>query len=162
MTNQAVKRYKKTRKRFSLADAIIYLLLTLFALLCLAPFIYVISVSFTDPAVYVPNQFSLIPKKFSLKVYATILQTKDFMVALKNSLIVTAASTFLGVFTTFGLGYGLTKKELPGRKLIMGMVIFALLFDCGLIPNYMNIRNLGILNTYWALIIRPWRRRTTL
>lgn len=75
------------------------------------------------------------------------------MVALKNSLIVTAASTFLGVFTTFGLGYGLTKKELPGRKLVMGMVIFALLFDCGLIPNYMNIRNLGILNTYWALII---------
>lgn len=153
MTNQAVKKYKKTRKRFSLADVIIYLLLTLFALLCLAPFLYVISVSFTDPAVYVPNQFSLIPKKFSLKVYATILQTKDFMVALKNSLIVTAASTFLGVFTTFGLGYGLTKKELPGRKLIMGMVIFALLFDCGLIPNYMNIRNLGILNTYWALII---------
>lgn len=48
MTNQAVKKYKKTRKRFSLADAIIYLLLTLFALLCLAPFIYVISVSFTD------------------------------------------------------------------------------------------------------------------
>ena len=56
MTNQAVKKYKKTRKRFSLTDAIIYLLLTLFALLCLAPFIYVISVSFTDPAVYVPNQ----------------------------------------------------------------------------------------------------------
>ena len=111
MTNQAVKKYKKTRKRFSLADVIIYLLLTLFALLCLAPFLYVISVSFTDPAVYVPNQFSLIPKKFSLKVYATILQTKDFMVALKNSLIVTAASTFLGVFTTFGFGYGLIRYK---------------------------------------------------
>lgn len=153
MNKGATVKYRKSRKRFTFADVVIYTLVTIFALLCLAPFIYVFSVSFTDPAVYVPYQFNLIPKKFSLKVYASILQTKDFVIALKNSVIVTVASTALGIFVTFGLGYGMTRKDIPGRKAIMAMVLFALLFDCGLIPNYMNVRSLGLLDTYWALII---------
>lgn len=61
MTNQTMPKFKKSRKKFGAADFIIYLLLTVFALLCLMPFVYVISVSFTDPDVYVPYQFSLSP-----------------------------------------------------------------------------------------------------
>ncbi|MDD3409295.1 MAG: carbohydrate ABC transporter permease [Eubacteriales bacterium] len=141
------------RKKFSLVDLLIYLLISLFALACVAPFVYVISVSFTDPSVYVPYQFTLIPKKFSLTVYESILKTKDFVIALKNTVIVTVSATVLGIFTTFGFGYGLSKKHLVGHKFLIGVVIFALLFDCGMIPNYMNIRNLGLLNSYWSLIL---------
>lgn len=139
--------------RFTAADFVIYFLVFLAALICFLPFIYVLSVSFTDPKVYIPFEFRVIPKRFSLEVYRIILSTNDFLVALKNTLIVTAGGTALGIFTTFTFAYGLSKNDLPFRKFFMFLVLFGLLFDVGLIPNYMNIRSLGLLNTYWALIL---------
>lgn len=148
-----MKKQKSLLNRFTFADGVIYFLVFLAALLCFAPFIYVLSVSFTDPDVYIPFEFSLIPKKFSLEVYRTILSTDDFITALKNTVIVTIGGTAIGIFTTFSFAFGLTRRDLPFRKLFMFMVLFGLLFDVGIIPNYMNIRSLGLLNTYWALIL---------
>lgn len=148
-----ISRKKKNRIHLDAADIIIYIVVFLVAMCCFLPFIYVLSVSLTDPDVYVPFAVSVIPKQFSLKVYATILSTNDFVTALKNTLIVTIGGTLLGIFTTFSFAYGLTKKNLPFKKLFMFMVMFGLLFDVGLIPNYMNIRSLGLINTYWALIL---------
>lgn len=138
---------------FTVVDGIIYVIVFLAALVCVLPFLYVLSVSFTDPEVYIPFEFSVIPKKFSLEVYRTILSTADFTTALKNTLIVTIGGTLLGIFTTFTFAYGLSKEHLPGNKIFMAMVLFGLLFDVGLIPNYMNMRKLGVINTYWALIL---------
>ena len=143
----------KSRAGSRLTDAVLYLIVTLVALMCFLPFLYVISVSLTDPAVYVPFEFRLIPKQLSLRVYATILSTNDFVTALKNTVIITLGGTVLGIFTTFGFAYGLTKRDLPFRGVFMFMVLFGLLFDVGLIPNYMNMRSLGLLNSYWALIL---------
>ena len=148
-----ISRKKKNRIHLDAADIIIYIVVFLVAMCCFLPFIYVLSISLTDPDVYVPFAVSFIPKQFSLKVYATILSTNDFVTALKNTLIVTIGGTLLGIFTTFSFAYGLTKKNLPFKKLFMFMVMFGLLFDVGLIPNYMNIRSLGLINTYWALIL---------
>ena len=148
-----MKKKKSLLNRFTFADGVIYFLVFLAALLCFAPFIYVLSVSFTDPDVYIPFEFSIIPKKFSLEVYRTILSTDDFVTALKNTVIVTIGGTAIGIFTTFTFAFGLTRRDLPFRKAFMFMVLFGLLFDVGIIPNYMNIRSLGLLNTYWALIL---------
>lgn len=131
----------------------IYVVVLLVALICFLPFIYVFSVSFTDPSVYVPYKFSVIPEKFSLAAYRQILSTNDFLIALKNTLITTAGGTLLGIVTTFTFAYGLTKKDLPFHKAFMFMVLFGLLFDVGMIPNYINIRDLGLINTYGALIL---------
>ena len=144
---------KKKLNRFGAVDAVIYFIVALVALICFLPFIYVLSVSLTDPAVYIPFEFRVVPKRFSLEVYRTILSTSDFMDSLKNTIIVTVAGTALGIFTTFSFAYGLTKPDLPFRKFFMFLVLFGLLFDVGIIPNYMNIRQLGLLNTYWALIL---------
>lgn len=149
----AISKRERHHIHLDTADIIIYIVVFLVAMCCFLPFIYVLSVSLTDPDVYVPFAVSFIPKKFSLKVYATILSTNDFVTALKNTLIITAGGTVLGIFTTFSFAYGLTKQNLPFRKLFMFMVLFGLLFDVGLIPNYMNIRSLGLINTYWALIL---------
>ena len=141
------------KRKPSGVDCGIYLFVGLLALVCFLPFIYVLSVSFTDPDVYIPFAFSVIPKAFSLQVYKVILSTSDFMISLKNTVIVTIGGTALGIFTTFGFAYGITKNDLPFRNFFMFLVIFALLVDVGLIPNYMNMRQLGLLNTYWALIL---------
>lgn len=141
------------KRKFTVTDAAIYLVILAVTLFCLFPILYVISVSLTDPDVYVPFEFRLFPKKLSLEVYAAIMSTPAFLVALKNTLIITVGGTVLGIFSTFAFAYGLTKKDLPLRGLFMFMVIFALLFDVGLIPNYLNVRSMHLLNTYWALIL---------
>ncbi len=141
------------RKKFSVSDILIGMIIVLAALFCLLPILYVISVSLTDPQVYIPFEFRLVPKQFSLKAYAVIMSTPDFLTALKNTLIITVGGTVLGVLSTFGFAYGLTKKDLPLRKFFLALVIFALLFDVGLIPNFLNVKSLGLINTYWALIL---------
>jgi putative aldouronate transport system permease protein len=75
------------------------------------------------------------------------------MDALKSTLFITIVGTILNIFVTFFLAYGLTKKDLPFRKGIIGLVIFALLFNAGIIPNYMLVKNLGLINSYWSIIL---------
>ena len=139
--------------RFTFFDFAMYAIVTVVTVVCFFPFIYVLSVSFTDPSVYVPFEFSLIPKKFSLKVYASILNSGAFLQAINNTVLVTVVGTIISVFATFAFSYGLTKKDLPFVRLFMWFVIFGLLFDPGIIPNYMNIRSLGMINSYWSLIL---------
>jgi putative aldouronate transport system permease protein len=67
--------------------------------------------------------------------------------------LVTVVGTIISVFATFAFSYGLTKKDMPFQKLFMAFVVFGLLFDPGIIANYMNIRSLKMLNSYWALIL---------
>jgi len=135
------------------ADIIIYIAVGLISLISVAPFIYVISISLTDPSVYVPYKLYLIPEKLSLTSYSYILSTPSFITALKNTIIITVIGTALNIAFTFTMAYGLTKKELPHRGLIMGIVIFTLLFSAGIVPNYLLVKNLGLMNSYWALIL---------
>ena len=149
----AVFRRKRKLNHMTVYDMCMYLVAGIITLVCLLPFIYVVSVSLTDPEVYVPYEFYLIPKKFSLKVYLSILNDGAFITAIKNTVLVTVVGTVISVFATFAYAYGLTKKKMPFQKLFMGFVIFGLLFDPGMIPNYMNIRSLGLIDSYWSLIL---------
>jgi putative aldouronate transport system permease protein len=139
--------------KFNFFDIFMYTIAGLVALVCLLPFIYVLSVSFTDPRVYVPLEFNLIPKKFSLEVYKGILADGGFIQSIKNTVIVTVGGTVISLFATFAYAYGLTKKDMPFAKFFMGLVIFGLLFDAGIIPNYIVVRSLGLIDSYWSLIL---------
>ncbi len=140
-------------KRITIADIFIYVIVSLISLISVAPFIYVFSISLTDPSVYVPYKLYLIPEKFSFSSYSYILSTPSFINAIKNTIIITIVGTALNIAFTFTMAYGLTKKELPHRGLVMGIVIFTLLFSAGIVPNYLLVKNLGLMNSYWALIL---------
>jgi len=122
-------------------------------MICLVPFLYVVSVSLTDPEVYVPFQFNLIPEKFSLSSYAYLLSTNSFLMALKNTIYITVVGTILNLVVTFTMAYGLTRKTLPGRKIIFYAVIFTLVFNPGIVPNFLLVQNLGLINSHWSLIL---------
>jgi putative aldouronate transport system permease protein len=139
--------------KFGFFDAVMYAIVGAVTAMCFFPFLYVLSVSFTDPEVYVPFSLTLIPKKFSLEVYKSILYNGAFVQSIWNTVIVTVGGTAISLFATFAFSYGLTKKDLPFVKLFMWLVIFGLLFDPGIIPNYMNIKALGLIDSYWALIL---------
>ncbi|MEX1031545.1 MAG: carbohydrate ABC transporter permease [Paenibacillaceae bacterium] len=140
-------------KHISLADIIIYTIVSLISLISVAPFIYVVSISLTDPSVYVPYKLYLIPDKISFSSYSYILSTPSFISAIKNTIIITVLGTVLNIVFTFTMAYGLTKKEMPHRGLVMGVVIFTLLFSAGIVPNYLLVKSLGLMNSYWALIL---------
>jgi putative aldouronate transport system permease protein len=143
-----VKLYK-----FTTFDFVMYAIVAIVTLACLFPFIYVLLVSFTDPDVYIPYEFRIIPRKFSFKVYSSILYTGAVVQSIKNTVYVTVVGTVIAIFATFGYAYGLTKKDMPFAGFFMWLVIFGLLFDPGIIANYMNIRALGLMNSFWALIL---------
>ncbi|MCM3632662.1 carbohydrate ABC transporter permease [Paenibacillus camelliae] len=139
-------------KKLTLFDYVNYTLLILISAISLFPFIYVLSVSFTDPKVYVPLKFYLFPEQWSLSAYKYILSTNSFLNAFKNTIFVTAIGTVLSIVFSFTFAYALTKKSMPGQKIMLGAVIFTLVFNAGILPNYLLIKELDLLNSLWALI----------
>ncbi|MCZ8511613.1 carbohydrate ABC transporter permease [Paenibacillus filicis] len=140
-------------KKLTVFDYINYSLLAVVSIACVFPFIYVFSVSFTDPAVYVPLQFYLFPEKWSLAAYKYILSTNSFLNALKSTVYVTGIGTALSIVISFTFAYVLTKKHVPGRKLMLGGVVFTLVFNAGILPNYLLMKDMNLLNSYWSLIL---------
>jgi putative aldouronate transport system permease protein len=139
-------------KKTTLFDYVNYTLLAIISLVCLFPFIYVFSVSFTDPKVYIPLKFYVFPEKWSLSAYKYILSTNSFMNALKSTVFITLVGTVLNLIVSFSFAYALTKKSMPGRSIMLGAVIFTLVFNAGILPSYLLIKELGLLNSSWSLI----------
>jgi ABC-type glycerol-3-phosphate transport system permease component len=140
-------------KKTTALEVVAVAVVTVTSVLCILPFVYIVIISLTDPSVYVPMKLVLIPKKMSFTIYRYILSSPDFLNALKSTVIITFGGVIINIPITFAMAYGLTKRSLPHRKLIMAVVIFALLFDAGVIPNYLLVRSLGLMNTYWAVIL---------
>ena len=144
---------KKKLKGWTIGDYVVYGIMILFSLIFLAPFVYVVSVSLTDPSVYVPFKLYLLPEKVSLKTYEYILSNPQFLSSLQNTVFITVVGTILDICVTFTFAYALTKKDMPFRGLLMGLVVFTLMFNAGMIPNYMMVKSLGLINNRWALIL---------
>jgi putative aldouronate transport system permease protein len=139
-------------KKLTPFDWVNYTILGLISVVCVFPFLYVFSVSFTDPKVYIPLQFYLFPEKWSLIAYKYILSTNSFLNSLKSTAYITVVGTVLNVIVSFSMAYALTKKGMPGRGIMMSAVIFTLVFNAGIVPSYILIKELGLLNSYWSLI----------
>lgn len=141
------------KNRMYLSDWLIYAFLAVISIVCLMPFIYVVSVSLSDPVIYKPFSFYIIPRKFSLEAYKYILTTNAFISSLKSTIFVTVAGVICNLILTLTFSYGLTKTRIPGYRLVHTMVIITLFFSAGTIPTYLVVRNLRLLNSLWALVL---------
>jgi putative aldouronate transport system permease protein len=101
----------------------------------------------------VSGSFYLWPKKWSTEAYTLILRGQGFLNALKASCFITFVGTPINVCANAGLAYMLSKDDLVGGKLINRLVMFTMLFGAGMIPNFINIRNLGLINNWFANIL---------
>ena len=115
------------------------------------PFLYVIVVSFTDGSVYEAGSFYLWPKKWSADAYQLILSGSGFLNALKSTLFITLVGTPMNVLVCAGLAY-LLSKPVPGRGFLNKYVMITMLFSAGMIPNFMNMKALGLIDSYFACI----------
>ncbi len=129
------------------------LIVTLFAVCCLAPFVYVFFTSFMTYEEYLANPLRIIPRAFSLEAYREILDYELIHSGALVSFTITIVGTALSVFLLVITAYPLSRSHLKGRKFLMGMILFTMFFNGGMIPNYLLVRNLGLYNTVWALIL---------
>jgi len=144
-------------KKLTLADRIYmiinYTILILFCISTLYPFIYILVLSFNDGYDAMKGGIYLWPREFTLRNYEKAFQhpliTSSFLISVSRTLLVTVLSVLL----TAMLAYGLARKGLPGRKYIVFFFFFTTLFSGGLIPTYVLYRQLGLMNSYWVLII---------
>ena len=147
--------FNKNRIKESFGDrvllGIIYLLLSAIMLTVLYPLIYIISSSFSSPNAVVSGQVWLFPVELSFRAYESIFHSSQLMLGYYNSIIYTVVGTFINVLFTVLLAFPLSQKGFVGRKIIMILMMFTLFFDGGLIPTYLLVKNLHMLDTRWAL-----------
>lgn len=145
----AVKRTNAERA-FDIVNTV---LMVLVALLCFYPIYFTVIASFSDPTSVVTGKVLLYPKRITLDSYKEILKYASILNGYKNTLIYTSCGTLYNLLLLIPAAYALSKKVLKGRKLLMAYFIFTMYFNGGLIPYFLQLKKLGMLNTMWVLII---------
>ena len=117
------------------------------------PLWFVVIASFSNPNELWLGKVVLLPKGFTLEAYEKLLEHRDIWIGYKNTIVYTAVGTFLNVVATVSLAYPLSRKSFMPGKLIMMMLIVTMYFSGGLIPTYLVVKNLGMVNNMWAMVI---------
>ncbi|QGQ97247.1 carbohydrate ABC transporter permease [Paenibacillus psychroresistens] len=148
---------KKTTIKDSLGDKIflicIYVVLSIIVVVVLYPLIYVLSSSFSSPNAVTSGRVWLWPVELSLKGYETLLRTPQVVTGYVNSLIYTTAGAAISVFLTIMIAYPISRRTFYGRTILMMLITFTLLFNGGLIPTYMVVKQMHLIDTRWAVLI---------
>ncbi|MEI8093089.1 MAG: carbohydrate ABC transporter permease [Spirochaetales bacterium] len=130
------------------------------ALVTLFPILFVVAASLSSPQAVIAGQVWIWPVDPTLKAYENILSNPKLSLGFLNSAIYTILGTITSIALTLMMAYPLSKLRLPGRKLLTWMLVFTMLFSGGLIPTYMVVRQLGLLDTWWAVVLTsalsPW------
>lgn len=133
-------------------------LFVIFGTLCVLTFYPLWDVllgSFMPLADYLTTPIKVYPKNFTFQAYTSLFLRANVMQALSNTVFVTAVGTAAHMLILQMAAYVLSRKYFYGRKVLMRLVVFTMIFSGGLIPSYINARNLGIINTLWVLILIP-------
>ena len=146
-----VKKYRVGQR--STLDIVIAVILGFMTLAAVFPFYQVVLLSFADMASYAKHPLYLLPYCFDLTGYKTIFEDPMFFTSLGVTLFITLVGTSLNMFLSVMGAYVLSRKYLMGRKVILNLIIFTMLFNGGLIPTYLVIKNLKLVNTVWAMIL---------
>ena len=134
-------------------DGLIYLFMLLFFIIVAYPILYVLALSFSSREAVLNNEVYIIPVGFNFDNYKLVLKHEFLPKAFLNSVFYTVFGTLYSMILTILGAYALSRKNYFGRDFIMFLIAFTMMFGGGMIPSYMLIKNLGLLNTRLALII---------
>jgi len=136
-----------------LFDVVLYLLLILIVVITLYPFWNQVALSISSDESAYSSSVLLFPSKMSFDSYSLVFQYKPLWIGYGNTIMRTVIGVILSLIFTTLTAYPLSKKDLPYNRLVSTFILFTMLFGGGLIPNYLLIKNLGLYNTIWALVI---------
>ena len=147
----------KTKMKLSVGDRIFNLvnavIMIIICLVIVYPIYYVIIASITDPVIVNSGRPLFYPVKLYLNGYKTTLSYTPLWTAYGNTISYTVVGTLVSLFATIPAGYALSRKDLPGRRGLIFLFTFTMFFSGGIIPLYLTIRNLGIYNSIWAMVL---------
>lgn len=130
-----------------------YIFLGIISLIALYPFLYVLSASISSPASIVKGDVILFPKDIRFDSYKQLFADKTIWIAYGNTIFYTFVGTAVSMILTICGAYALSKKKLRGKKLFMLFITITMWFDAGMIPTYLNIKELGLLDSRFGVII---------
>ncbi|GIN72268.1 sugar ABC transporter permease [Bacillus sp. J14TS2] len=143
-------------KKFSedkIFNIVIYTIAVMIIIIVLYPLIFVVSASFSEPTKILSGEVWLYPKGFTLDAYAQVFQDGRIWNSYKNTVVYTVLGTFINLVLTTLLAYPLSRKDLPGRNIFMLIIVFTMFFQGGIIPTYLIVQNLEMIDTIWAMVI---------
>lgn len=151
--SQSVALKKKIDSGDRVFYAICYGTVFLLTLLVLYPIIFILAASFSSPVALSRNEVWLWPVDFSIQGYQTLLQYEAVWTGYKNTIIYVVLGTSLNVALTMLCAYVMSRKEMWGRNLVSVLFAIPLVFSGGMIPSYLVVKGLGLVDTMWAMII---------
>mgnify|MGYP005788171471 FL=1 len=134
-------------------DIVNYTFLIFLTLIVLYPLVYVLSASFSSPYAVTSGQVWLFPKDVSLVGYETVFKDPNIVSGFFYAVYRTVLGTLIGVVMTMMAAYPLSVRDFAGRGVFMKLLTFTMMFGGGLLPSFLNINELGLYGTYWALVI---------
>lgn len=145
----------KVKKGFGevLFDIVNIALLIIISLVMLYPFWHELCLSLSSSAQATRGGIFLAPREFSTAAYVQVMKNPFIWTTYANSIFCAVVTTFAGVLFTAMLAYGLSKHRLPGNKVLSFLVVFCMIFQGGMIPTYLTVKSLNLIDTLWALIL---------
>ena len=144
-------------KRISRSDRavsiIFYAILTLLSIICIYPLWYVMVASISDSTYVNSGAFILLPRDIQFDAYQYAFAQKQLWIGYRNTILYTVGGTLFGLAVCLPAGYALSRRDLPHRNLLMGLLVFTMYFSGGLIPTYIVCHTMGLTNTPWILIL---------
>lgn len=131
----------------------VHLILLLFAIIALYPFLNVVAVSLSGSEYVSKGAISLIPKGLNIEAYKSVLQSESIFTGYKNTIFVAVMTTVFGVFCTAMTAYPLSKKTLPGNKFFLILISITMWFNAGMIPRFLVMKSFGLLDSLTGLVI---------
>ena len=147
------KEIKKVIQSDLTFDIIVNLLGIIIILIVIIPLIFVLAASFSDPDLVIKGKVLFLPKGFTTEAYTMVFENQDIWRGFRNTCFYTIAGTIISVILTMLAAYPLSRRELAGRNVIMMLILFTMYFSGGMIPTYLLVKDLGMYNTIWALLI---------
>jgi putative aldouronate transport system permease protein len=134
-------------------DVTVYVLAAILFVIVLYPILFVLSASFSEPSAVISGKMVLWPVGFTLKAYTEVFHNHDVWIGYRNTLFYTVLGTIINLIMTTLAAYPLSRRDLPGRSIMMFAITFTMFFQGGLIPTFLIVKDLHMVNTFWALIL---------
>lgn len=138
------------RKAFQIFNGFIMFLIVL---VCLYPVLYVLAISLSSTSAVVYNKVSIVPVGFNLDSYVKIFHHPSVLTGYRNTLVYTVVGTVLSLILTILCAYPLSKDKFFGKTVLTKLMVFTMFFGGGMIPNYLVVKELGLIDTIWAIVL---------
>lgn len=150
---------KKTRHKVRrqgkdlLFDIVLYSICAVMLLLVIYPLWFIVIASFSDPSAVAGGHVWILPVGFTLEGYDELFKQAEVWTGYKNTIIYTVLGTIFGLVVNIPAAYALSRKDLWGRKVLMGLFVFTMFFSGGMIPIFLTVQEMGFYNNFWVMII---------